>query len=125
MMKHERKKPRPNQPKLIATIAPLAGVIVTALAGCATIDPVAPIASNVLDPTIYTAKEFSQFDQGRDIYLNQCNTCHDIEPIDSYTLSEWNHIIPPMAEESGLTLNETKMLTDYILTVRQVMPLEK
>jgi len=105
----------------------LAGAALTAtgLAGCMTTEQMAPIAGNVLDPTIYTAREFATFDRGRDIYLRQCSSCHSIEPIDRYSLSEWNKIIPPMAVESNLTLNETQILTDYILTVRQVMPVDK
>jgi len=81
----------------------------------------APLPGDVLDVQTLSPKQLADFEAGRDIYLRDCSSCHAIEPINRYSLREWSRIIPGMAEESNLTEEETRLLSDYIYTIRQAM----
>ncbi len=96
--------------------------LATALGGCQTTQEMAPLAREQLDAQQYSAEQFNAFDAGRQIYLRQCSTCHAIEPIDRYSLDDWQRILPGMSRKSDLSSEESRKLADYILTIRQAMP---
>lgn len=52
--------------------------------------------------------------RGRDIYLRQCASCHVAEPVDRYTLEEWEDIITRMAPKSKLNEIQTMELRRYV-----------
>ncbi len=103
----------------IATLA-----LALALVGCVTTQQSAPFAREQLDTGQYAAEQFDAFDVGRDIYLRRCSTCHSIEPINRYSLNEWQYVLPWMSQEAGLSPDETTLLADYVLTLRKAMPPE-
>lgn len=107
---------------LLALAVTLIAVVLLSLISCETTQEMAPMAREQLDTQQYSAEQFDAFDAGRQIYLRRCSTCHVIEPIDRYSLSDWQRILPDMSTQSGLSSDETRILADYILTIRQAMP---
>lgn len=55
--------------------------------------------------------------QGRDLYITRCAKCHAPEPVRDYSHTEWEEIIPEMAEETNLSPSETQALRAYVLAV--------
>jgi uncharacterized membrane protein len=107
---------------LLAMAVTLIAVVILTLTGCETTQEMAPIAREQLDASQYSAEQFAAFDAGRDIYLRRCSTCHSIEPIDRYSLNDWQRILPGMSDEARLSSDESRQLADYILTLRKAMP---
>lgn len=61
--------------------------------------------------TIATLEELQQ---GRDIYINNCNECHYLYSPDDKTANDWREILPIMAPRAGLTENEVALVTKYV-----------
>lgn len=53
-----------------------------------------------------------ELQQGRTLYINNCNSCHDLYSPDSYTPSQWNNIMGNMGME-------TSMMSDQIILVKK------
>lgn len=96
-------------------------VLLTTFAGCESTRDMAPLPSDRLDAQKYTPQDFAAFDAGRDIYLRRCSTCHSIEPIGGYSRVAWARILPKMSKLSKLSQEETDLLTDYVMTIRDAM----
>lgn len=59
--------------------------------------------------------------RGRNLYLNRCTKCHNAYQISRYPLQEWREdILPEMAEESMLSVEEESALTAYIEAVMAI-----
>lgn len=96
-------------------------VLLTIIAGCESTRDMAPLPEDRLDAQKYTPEDFAAFNDGRDIYLRQCSTCHSIEPIGEYSRVSWARILPKMARLSKLSEQETGLVTDYVMTIRDAM----
>jgi mono/diheme cytochrome c family protein len=116
-------KHKPGHRRWLALIgsALLVVVLLAVIAGCESTLDMAPLPQDRLDAQKYTPADFAAFDAGRDIYLRQCSTCHSIEPIGDYSRVAWARIMPKMARLSKLTEEETGLVTDYVLTIRDAM----
>jgi len=57
---------------------------------------------------------------GRQTYLNRCIGCHGVEPVDRYSLEQWEVIVPEMAPEAKLNDAQTVDLLNYIRTAREL-----
>ncbi len=102
----------------------LTGFMAAALivAGCRTIDEMAPpVGPTMVDLGRQAGHPMDSLRRGRDIYLDQCIKCHTVEPVDGYTLTDWNRIIPDMAKETKLNPAQTADLRAYVLTAHQWM----
>ncbi len=103
--------------------AVLVGGLVAAalwLTCCVSLDQIAPPVQAVVPhapapPPVDTAA----LTRGRQIYLNQCVACHSPEPIDRYTLDEWQEIMPDMIEESRLDEAEASDVNAYVFAARR------
>lgn len=91
------------------SIGTLSLAVCLVLSGCQSLEVIAPVAA-APDPT-------GRVKQGRDLYLTRCTKCHAPEPVRDYSRTEWEGIIPEMAEETRLSLSETHALRAYILAV--------
>lgn len=53
-------------------------------------------------------------EDGRRIYTSRCAECHDLEMLDSRSVSGWDRIVTGMARRAGLTAAEKNRVMDYI-----------
>lgn len=58
--------------------------------------------------------------QGKTIYTTKCNTCHGLKPIVGRSEESWKHEIKSMAPKAKLTAEETELLSQYLLSARQL-----
>ena len=58
--------------------------------------------------------------QGQTIYTTKCNKCHELFPIVGRSEASWKHEIKDMAPKAKLTAEETDLLSQYLLSARQV-----
>lgn len=58
--------------------------------------------------------------QGQTIYTTKCNKCHELFPIVGRSEESWKHEIKDMAPKARLTAEETDLLSQYILSARQI-----
>jgi hypothetical protein len=52
--------------------------------------------------------------QGRTLYIEKCNSCHDLYSPDDYTPSQWKSILPNMTPRTNLTASEIQLVTKYV-----------
>jgi len=99
-------------------------VVFVFLVGCVSLDQLAPPvddamilagAGHPLDPQALV--------RGREIYLNRCIGCHSVEPVDRYSLGQWEMILPEMAAEAKLNRVQTADLQGYISAAHRFMSL--
>ena len=89
--------------------------------GCATIDQLAP----PVDEVFITAVEgddgsTSILRSGRHVYVTSCARCHSPEAVTSYSRDQWRAIMPRMADEAGLSVDERDAVTAYVMAVLTV-----
>jgi mono/diheme cytochrome c family protein len=86
---------------------------VLAFGGCVAIEALAPPVT----PTMASAARISasDLDQGRQIYVRRCATCHAIDPVNKYSGARWGEIIDDMAHEAKLTSEEKARVLAYVL----------
>ena len=59
-------------------------------------------------------------EEGRVIYTTKCNTCHELKNIPKRSEASWKHEIDDMAPKAKLNAKEKDLLTQYILSTREV-----
>lgn len=92
----------------------LAASMVTA---CMSLERMAPPVENVTTGLGgQTGHATATLDRGRAIYLRKCSACHNVEPIDRYSIDHWQEILPAMAQEAQLGDPELADLSAYILS---------
>ena len=52
--------------------------------------------------------------QGKSIYQNKCNQCHELKVIDSFTSESWKKILPEMSKRAKLEASDEAILDNYI-----------
>lgn len=55
-----------------------------------------------------------QLQQGRALYIDNCNSCHGLYNPDSSTPSQWRNIISSMAPRTGMSGSEVQLVTKYL-----------
>lgn len=90
---------------------------VLAFAGCRSIDEMAPPVNETLLASAGAAGQpADRLERGRKIYLKQCIACHTVQPVDGWSIAEWEKILPEMNEESHLSAAQGEDLWAYIRT---------
>ena len=94
-------------------VVPLLLAVSLALASCVTTDnqgsskdKSAPSANGGAD---------SLQAQGRKIYYGRCTACHQPEPVEYYTLAEWDALLPEMSEDAKLNAQQQQALRAFIV----------
>ncbi len=111
---HQTRVPSTSPRRTVAVVGIACLLLVTA---CMSLDQMAP----PVEPLILTVggdlsdQEVSALTRGREIYLIKCSTCHRIEPIIRYTVSQWEEILPRMAVDANLSDREQLNLEAYIM----------
>jgi mono/diheme cytochrome c family protein len=58
---------------------------------------------------------FSDLQQGRTLYINNCGSCHGLYSPDNFTSSQWkNNIMPSMGPKSSMNSTEKSLVTKYV-----------
>ena len=52
--------------------------------------------------------------QGRTLYVNNCNSCHSLYSPDSYNSTQWKSIISSMGPRTSMSSSEILMVTKYV-----------
>lgn len=55
-----------------------------------------------------------ELQQGRTLYINNCNSCHGLYSPDDYSPSQWQSIINQMGPRTGLSASDIKLVTKYV-----------
>jgi len=67
-----------------------------------------------LAPTGEVGSMSSEVINGKHIFENKCNRCHDLKTIKSYSRTQWETILPKMIEYAKLKTEERVQITAYV-----------
>ena len=95
-------------------VLPLLLAVSLALASCVTTDDQG--SSNRKSAPSATGGADSLTAQGRKIYYGRCTACHNPEPVNYYTLAEWDALLPEMSEDAKLDAQQQKALRAFIVS---------
>jgi cytochrome c5 len=73
--------------------------------------------SSLYTPTssdVTATATLQQLQQGRTLYLNNCNACHSLYSPDSFTPSQWKSILSAMAPRTSLNSADILLVTKYV-----------
>jgi hypothetical protein len=59
--------------------------------------------------------------EGHNLYSNRCTQCHDLELIDSRTVSSWERTVAGMARRAGVNAEQQQRILDYITAAQKVV----
>jgi hypothetical protein len=59
--------------------------------------------------------------EGHSLYTNRCTECHDLELIDSRTVSGWEKAIAGMARRAGVNAEQQARMIEYITAAQKVV----
>lgn len=88
------------------------GAAVLLIAGCKTLEQIAPPANDRLVGT--GVAPLPVLERGRKIYLTKCTACHVAEPVHDYTAAQWAEILPEMNIETNLNPAQAAEVKAYI-----------
>ena len=57
--------------------------------------------------------------QGKTIFENSCNKCHDLPEPDDHSATDWVGLVNSMAPKAKLTDQQHEMVYDYIISAKQ------
>lgn len=52
--------------------------------------------------------------QGRQLFIDNCNSCHQLYNPDSFGASDWRTILASMAPRTPMTSSEVQLVTKYV-----------
>lgn len=55
--------------------------------------------------------------KGRELYVNNCASCHQLYMPNRYDEKEWIHNLDEMQARAKITDNDKKMILDYLINV--------
>lgn len=55
-----------------------------------------------------------ELQQGRELYINNCASCHDLYSPDDYSASQWRGIMSTMGPKTRMTSTQTTLVTKYV-----------
>jgi hypothetical protein len=73
--------------------------------------------SSLYTPTtadVTSTATLTELQQGRTLYINNCNSCHGLYSPDNYTSTEWKSIISNMGPRTGMSSSEILLVTKYV-----------
>ena len=73
--------------------------------------------SSLYTPTTsdVTAKAtLQELQQGRTLYINNCNACHALYSPDSFTPAQWKSILSTMAPKTSMGTADIQLVTKYV-----------
>jgi mono/diheme cytochrome c family protein len=80
--------------------------------------------SDPFAPTPALAKQsgipLENLGKGHAIFMRQCTQCHEKRIPNEIPTKEWHTIVPGMAWNAGLSKEEEKLVTDYVVAASQI-----
>jgi len=61
-----------------------------------------------------TTATLADLQQGRTLYINNCNSCHSLYSPDSYTASQWKSIMSNMGPKTNMSSSQILLVTKYV-----------
>jgi hypothetical protein len=55
-----------------------------------------------------------QLQQGKNLFISNCNACHQLYSPDSYTVAEWKNIISKMSGRTNLNSSQISLILKYV-----------
>jgi mono/diheme cytochrome c family protein len=55
-----------------------------------------------------------ELEQGRDLYINNCSSCHSLFSPDAYTPAQWKSIINSMGPKTTMSASEILLVEKYV-----------
>jgi mono/diheme cytochrome c family protein len=55
-----------------------------------------------------------ELQQGRELYQNNCNSCHYLYSPDDYSATRWRSIMSQMAPNTRMSSSEVTLVTKYV-----------
>ena len=56
----------------------------------------------------------SELQQGRTLYIANCNKCHGLYSPDNYSPTQWKSILSSMTPNTGMTSSQIQLVTKYV-----------
>lgn len=56
----------------------------------------------------------AELQQGRTLYINNCQSCHSLYAPDDFTPDSWKSIISVMAPRTGMNASQVALVTKYL-----------
>ena len=82
----------------------------------------APVESDVaIANAHWPGTTMDNLNQGYSIYDDKCTDCHRTKKPDSFTVDEWNSVMPKMGRKAKLDTTQYKLVYRYILTKREAI----
>jgi hypothetical protein len=95
-------------------------LVALVLAGCAVMQSGAP---EITPAMIRAAGERGQppetLASGRRLLAMRCTSCHALEPVAKYSVSEWKMNVQKMSGRAGLDASEALQITSYLVAARE------
>ena len=60
-----------------------------------------------------------ELQQGRTLFINNCNRCHGLYSPDDFSASQWISILGTMAPRTGMSSSETLLVAKYVTRGKQ------
>ena len=73
--------------------------------------------SNLYIPTpsdVSANATLDELNQGRTLYIDNCNRCHSLYTPESFSSSQWKSVMNQMAPKTRLTTSEVTLVTKYV-----------
>lgn len=93
--------------------------------GCVSLERLAPPVEQIVTMDAATAGiDHGAIARGRGVYLTRCIDCHNLEPVEEYSLDQWRDVIvPEMAGEAKLDAGQTSDLLAYLSAAHRFISL--
>ena len=52
--------------------------------------------------------------QGRQLYIDNCSSCHGLYSPDNFSASQWKSIVSVMAPRTPMSTSEVQLVTEYV-----------
>ncbi len=104
----------------LATVGGCAGLLCM-LDACATSGGAGGVAPAVTPAMLGAAggASLEKLNEGRKIFAGPCISCHQADPIQKYSVSEWEKVVAQMAGRAKLDESRRSALLAYLSAARQ------
>lgn len=97
----------------------LVGISLSVIAACTTqraADPFAPTA----ELAKLSGSSLEEIGEGHAIFMRHCSQCHEERIPNAIPTKEWHKIVPGMAWNAGLSKEEERLVTKYVVAASKV-----
>jgi hypothetical protein len=60
-----------------------------------------------------------ELQQGRILYIDNCNSCHSLYSPDSYSTAQWKSVMSSMAPKTSMSASDIQLVTKYVCRGKQ------